>query len=223
MSSHKDRGLTLAERWLYGRATEEFRKQLSVDPDDAEAHAHLSACLLLDPRNAAEALAEAKLAVALEPNNRVCLYALTTVHRVQKRFREAEQVMLQAIAIRPDADLYSPLGGILYEQQKLPEALQAVDRFVHPQARGTVFAVLGTLHLTAELEGHQLLAVADTEHGDAELKHCGIAARRVVGVHAVWAAGEHDSARCERLEAVDRDREGRCAVRVRGGGRRRRG
>ena len=47
-----------------------------------------------------------------------------------------------------------------------------------------------TLDLAAEVLGHQLHAVADAEHGDAELVEAGVDLRRVLGVDRGRPAGE---------------------------------
>ena len=48
----------------------------------------------------------------------------------------------------------------------------------------------GTLDLAAEVLRHQLHAVADAEHGDAELVEAGVDLRRVLGVDRGRPAGE---------------------------------
>ena len=64
----------------------------------------------------------------------------------------------------------------------------------------------GALDAAAELERHQLHAVADAEHRDAELEELGVDLRRAVGVHRGRAAGEDQRVRPPRAHRVGRDR-----------------
>ncbi len=62
-----------------------------------------------------------------------------------------------------------------------------------------------TLHAAAERLAHELHAVADAEHGDAEVEDGGVALGRAFGVHARWAAGENQPFRGQFANAVGRD------------------
>ena len=64
------------------------------------------------------------------------------------------------------------------------------------------------LDLAAELERHELLAVTDAEHGNAEREEPGVALRRAVAVDALRAAAHHDRARRDRLDGLERNRAG---------------
>src|SRR5690606_3475997 len=75
-------------------------------------------------------------------------------------------------------------------------------------ASGAVLPLAARLHLAAELLGHELLAVADAEHGDAELEEAGVALRRRRIVDAVGAAAQHDGAWGERPDLGERKRAG---------------
>ncbi len=68
------------------------------------------------------------------------------------------------------------------------------DRF--PAVLAAITAVYGT----AEQTGHQLFAVADPEHRNAELQQSGIDRRGVVVVHGRRSAGQDDSRRLQRVQ-----------------------
>ena len=73
------------------------------------------------------------------------------------------------------------------------------------QLRPAILAGRGALHFAAERLAHQLHAVADAEHRDAELEDLRIALRRAVGVHARRAAGEDQPLRRELAHPLGRD------------------
>ena len=50
------------------------------------------------------------------------------------------------------------------------------------------------LDFSAEKMRHELHAVADAEHGDAEFEDGAVGMRRVLGIHGHGAAAEDDSA-----------------------------
>ena len=63
-----------------------------------------------------------------------------------------------------------------------------------------VFALLARLDLAAQVLGQQLQAVADAEHGDAELEDRGVGQRRGLRIHARRAAREDDALGLERRD-----------------------
>ena len=63
-------------------------------------------------------------------------------------------------------------------------------------------AHLAGLDRAAELRGHRLHAVADAEHGDAELEHGLRRARRFLLCHRGVAAGQDHAARIERPHEI---------------------
>ncbi len=65
------------------------------------------------------------------------------------------------------------------------------------QLRATELADLGSLDAAAELAGEQLHAVADAEHGNAELEQPRVEPRRAVGVDRRRATGQDQAARPE--------------------------
>jgi len=67
----------------------------------------------------------------------------------------------------------------------------------HVDTGVTEFTQLGTFNLAAQLLGHGLHAVADTEDGHAQVEY-GLRATRAVGfVHGLRATGKDDAFRCE--------------------------
>ena len=78
---------------------------------------------------------------------------------------------------------YGLLGGSV--------AIQGAFALAHDHGRA-VFALFGMAHRTAQRNGHNLLAVAKAQHGNAKLKHARVDLRGVFGVHAGRAAGQDD-------------------------------
>ena len=72
-------------------------------------------------------------------------------------------------------------------------AVQRRRSLVAPrQRRGPVLALLGVAHGAAQRDGHNLLAVAEAQHGDVQLEDARVDGRRVLGVHAGRAARQDD-------------------------------
>src|SRR4029077_4542986 len=71
---------------------------------------------------------------------------------------------------------------------------------VHAHARVAELALVRAFDTTAELRGHRLLAVADTEHRDVHRKYRGRCARRFLDRYRFWSAGQNYASR---LEATD--------------------
>ncbi len=74
-----------------------------------------------------------------------------------------------------------------------------------PAASAAKFAHGVTLHAAAERLAHELHAVANAEHGDAEVEECGITLRGAGGVNAGRSAGEDDAYRSELANARGRE------------------
>jgi tetratricopeptide (TPR) repeat protein len=86
-------------------AIELLRQALSIDSDDATAHALLSICLHGERRlHAAEY--EAKAALTLAPEDPLAHYAMAVVHQSARRFEDAERHFQQAIALSPYSHLF---------------------------------------------------------------------------------------------------------------------
>ncbi len=108
-----------------------------------------------------------------------------------------------------DVEVFRHLGDLVTVAHPYVEAKQAVGVDVvfdavqqaafadHVDTGITEFTQLGTFNLAAQLLGHGLHAVADTEDGHAQFKY-GLRAARAVGfVHGLGATGEDDAFRCE--------------------------
>jgi len=80
-----------------------------------------------------------------------------------KAFRELGEAVAVA---HPDAEFFAGREGG-----------EDADGVVHAHAGRAVFALLARLDFAAELVGHELLAVADAEHRDAEGEYAGVALR----------------------------------------------
>src|SRR3989304_3831582 len=82
-----------------------------------------------------------------------------------------------------------PHDGRIVFTDVLEEIALVVDGEIGPP----VLPVLGFYHLPAGEMGHQLHAVADAENRNALIEEFLGDARRLLIVHAGWAAGEHDT------------------------------
>ena len=76
---------------------------------------------------------------------------------------------------------------------------------VHRQRRAAVLALTGRGHLSAERLRHQLVPVADAEHGYPEVEHARIQARRALLVHRRRAARQDDAGGTHPAELADRE------------------
>ena len=74
----------------------------------------------------------------------------------------------------------------LLRRRAVQDAALALAR----EAGRAVLALLGVADLAAELDGHDLLAVAEAKDRHAELEDARVQVGRVVGVHRGGAAGE---------------------------------
>ena len=103
-------------------------------------------------------------------------------HVGRGRHREARRRLGYGVAV---AHPHRLLDGRLAVQQGRP--------LVAPrQRRGSVLALLGVAHGAAQRDGHNLLAVAEAQHGNAQLEDARIDGRRVLGVHAGRPARQDD-------------------------------
>lgn len=108
-------------------AIDVLREVLSDDPDLAEAHAYLSICLLRKRRSHAAAH-EAHMALSLEPELELALYALALSQFAQRKFGEAEVHVRRLLDIDPNDPRYYLLLADLYvateQKQKILPLLQ---------------------------------------------------------------------------------------------------
>jgi tetratricopeptide (TPR) repeat protein len=84
---------------LFG-AIETLRRALTLEPDDAVAHAVLSLCLH-DQKRLYAAQYEAVAALALDPQLPAAHYAMAMVSMAQRRFKQAEEHFNSALALNP--------------------------------------------------------------------------------------------------------------------------
>ena len=89
------------------------------------------------------------------------------------------------------------LGGEVLQQ---PSAAGVGDA----EASTAVLALAGGRHLAAERPSHQLMPVADAQHGDAQLEQPGVDLRAVGLVHAGRTARQDDARGLPRSEVVGR-------------------
>ena len=71
-----------------------------------------------------------------------------------------------------------------------------------------VFAMGAAGNVAAEHLAHELDAVADTEHGQAQLEHAWMWVRRTLRLHAVRTAGEDNAHDAVGAKGLGRDAEG---------------
>ena len=80
----------------------------------------------------------------------------------------------------------------------------ACTRIAARQRSGAVFALLSVADLAAQGNGHNLLAIAETQHGNAKLENACIDRRRVFGVHACRPARQNNGRRSDLAHFVCR-------------------
>src|SRR4051812_42340925 len=97
-STAYDRGVILLGQGRFDLADREFRRELSLDPDNARAHACLALCLGRSDQDA-EALREAQEAVRLDPNHPFCHYVHGQALHALGREHEAEAAAIEAIRL----------------------------------------------------------------------------------------------------------------------------
>ena len=89
--------------------------------------------------------------------------------------------------------------GLLVRRLAIQRRRAAATCTIHAvntgEGSGAVFALLGMTHRTAERLRHDLLAVAKTEHGDAQLEDLGVDRRCIFGIDACRTARQDDGAR----------------------------
>ena len=132
------------------------------------------------------------------------------LHAVQRRAR-APRRRRSASTAEP-ATTRAPSGAATTESRCDIHTVCSLGRVL--QQRRLLDAQLGLAELrdagavdaAAEVERHQLHAVADAERRDAELEDARVDARRAVGVHRRRAAAQDDRVRVARAHRLRRDR-----------------
>ena len=128
VSAHRQRGWLLAQQGRHDLAEREYRLALAEDPHDADTHALLAMVLAEQETRRAEALAEAREAITLAPDDAFPHYAEAHVHIEAERWDEARRAAEEAIRIDPDdPGHYVVLSAAHLGRRRWQEALQAAD------------------------------------------------------------------------------------------------
>lgn len=127
-SPHRERGWLLAHQGRADLAEREYRLALVEDPHDAGAHALLALLLADQEARRDDALAEARAAIGLAPDDAFPHYAEAYVHLQADRWEESERAATTAIHIDPDDPAnYAALSAALLGRRRWAEALAAAD------------------------------------------------------------------------------------------------
>lgn len=127
-SAHRHRGWLLARQGRAELAEREYRLALAEDPHDADAHALLALLLAAQEPRRAEALAAAREAIGLAPDDAFPHYAEAHVHLEAERWDQAQRAAEQAIRIDPDdPGHYVVLSAAFLGRRRWREALDAAD------------------------------------------------------------------------------------------------
>ena len=201
------RAFELAERQLalgqvHG-AIESLRRVLAMDPDMADAHAVLALALLRLKRLAA-AEHESGMALTLEPESWLALWASGHVLKAQRRFGEAEERFETLRAHDPtSAQPLVALARLRQLQGRRAEAGPLLEkaRRLDPE-EPDVLAALGDWYLDkgrldeAERLAHEALEL-EPEFGDALILMGSVHLRRgrleAAREHAIWALRQDPS------------------------------
>ncbi|MBW3572561.1 MAG: tetratricopeptide repeat protein [Gemmatimonadetes bacterium] len=125
----RQRGWLLAQQGRAELAEREYRLALAADPHDADTHALLALVLAEQEPRRAEALAEARAAVGLAPDDPFPHYAEAHVHIEAERWDDAQRAAEQAIRIDPDdAEHHVVLAAAHLGRRRWHEALDAADQ-----------------------------------------------------------------------------------------------
>lgn len=127
-AAHRERGWLLAQQGRAELAEREYHLALAEDPHDADTHALLALVLARQEPRRAEALAEAREAVGLAPDEPFPHYAEAIVHIEAERWDEAQRAAEQAIRIDPDdPGHYVALSAAHLGRRRWRDALDAAD------------------------------------------------------------------------------------------------
>lgn len=126
--SHRQRGWVLAQQGRRDLAEREFRLALADDPHDPVTHALLALVLAGQETRRAEALAAARTAVGLAPDDAFARGVEARVHLEAERWNEAERAAREAILIDPDdPDHFGVLAAAHLSRSRWADALDAAD------------------------------------------------------------------------------------------------
>jgi tetratricopeptide (TPR) repeat protein len=128
MNASLQRGLLLYQQSRYEQAETELRQALGADPHDAHAHALLALCLG-EREKFDEATVEARQAIHLSPDFSFAHYAHARVLYERNHYPEAQAAIEEAIRLdSTDADYFSMLAGIHFDQKRWQAALDAAEQ-----------------------------------------------------------------------------------------------
>jgi Flp pilus assembly protein TadD len=178
-------------------AIETLAELLGESPDDADAHALLSLCLVRRKRLHAAKL-EAETAISLEPDSPLAHLAAGVVASSRREYSRAESHLLMAAQLEPSSDaVQRELARLYLRWQKTSSARECAGRALElvPAAPenlvlcGELALRSGDAERAGELALHAL--EENPEHvdalvllGEVELKRGDVRAARE---HAVWA------------------------------------
>lgn len=117
----------IAHQDMFG-AVETLRRALSLDVDNARAHALLALCLR-DQKRIEAAAHEAGLALTIAPDSALTQFAAGVVETARRRFSTAEQHFQSALALDPqDTASMRALAELYVLWNRSAEALQLLER-----------------------------------------------------------------------------------------------
>ena len=128
MTENAQRAHLLYAQGRHDMAEQEIRRILAQQPDDADAHAFLSLCLI-ERQQYKEAQREAREGVRLGPDQANTHHVLGFVLFRSDRHDEALVEAKAAVSLNPfNPDYFSLLSAIHFERRNWPDALDAAER-----------------------------------------------------------------------------------------------
>lgn len=121
------RGQMLFERHKYELAQEQFVEHLKLNPDDGDALAYISMCLLErgQKRKATQVAAQA---IAADPECTLAYVAAAKAFRARKQDKEASNALKQALKLEPGrSDLLGLAAMLACDQRKWQEAIELTE------------------------------------------------------------------------------------------------
>lgn len=114
--------------WDWTGAEEEFRRALSLDPNDADTR-HMFSRFLASMGRIDEALAELKVARELDPLSLVAKANVGVIHYFGRRYNEAIDELERLLEKEPDFSTAHWGLGLVYEQKKMfPQAIAEFEK-----------------------------------------------------------------------------------------------
>jgi tetratricopeptide (TPR) repeat protein len=119
----------LAGTGRHDLAERDLRAMLAEEPRDATAHSLLALVMMSDERRWADATAEAKMAVGIEPDASLSHYALALCLVTRNHYAEAEDAAREALRLDPyDADAYAVLSKSYLGRENYQAAIDAAEQ-----------------------------------------------------------------------------------------------